>query len=90
MPVPSPDALSWVLGEGALFLALWASCRIGLRLVANVVGDVREEIEGEQVQSGLAPRGEAGGVESFPMRGFEVSAGSGTGKPRAFPARRKQ
>ena len=52
MPVPSPDIFSWVLGGCAFLLALWASCRIGLWLVTNVTRDVREQIEGEQVQSG--------------------------------------
>ena len=52
MPVPSPDIFSRVLGAGAVSLALWASCRIGLWLVANVARDVRERIEGEQAQSG--------------------------------------
>ena len=47
MPVPSPDIFSRVLGAGAVLLALWASCRIGLWLIANVVHDVREQIEGE-------------------------------------------
>ena len=47
MPVPSPDIFSWVLGAGAVSLALWASCRIGLWLAANVARDVREQIEGE-------------------------------------------
>ena len=47
MPVPSPDIFSWVLGAGAFLLALWTFCRIGLWLIANVVHDVREQIEGE-------------------------------------------
>ena len=47
MPVPSPEFFSWVLGGGAVLLALWASCRIGLWLIAKVVRDVREQIEGE-------------------------------------------
>ena len=47
MPVPSPDIFSWVLGGGAFLLALWTFCRIGLWLIANVVHDVREQIEGE-------------------------------------------
>ena len=49
MSVPSPDILSRVLGAGAILLALWASCRIGLWLMANVARDVRKRIEGEQV-----------------------------------------
>ena len=47
MPVPSPDIFSWVLGAGAFLLALWAFCRIGWRLIANVARDVREQIEGK-------------------------------------------
>ena len=47
MPVPSPDIFSRVLGAGAFLLALWTFCRIGLWLIANVVHDVREQIEGE-------------------------------------------
>ena len=47
MPVPSPDILSWALGTVAFLLALWAFCRIGLWLIAKVVRDVREQIEGE-------------------------------------------
>ncbi len=45
--IPSLDIPSWVLGVGAFLLALWAFCRIGLWLVANVARDVREQIEGE-------------------------------------------
>ena len=47
MQIPSPEILSWVLGAGAVLLALWAFCRIGLWLIANVTRDVREQIEGE-------------------------------------------
>ncbi len=47
MQIPSLDVPSWVLGVGAFLLALWAFCRIGLWLVANVARDVREQIEGE-------------------------------------------
>ena len=47
MQIPSPEILSWVLGAGAFLLALWASYRIGLWLIANVVRDIREQIEGE-------------------------------------------
>ena len=47
MQIPSPDIFSWVLGAGALFLVLWASCRIGLWLAANVTRDVRERVEGK-------------------------------------------
>ena len=47
MPVPSPDIFSWVLAASAFLLALWASRRIGLWLIANVTRDVREQIEGE-------------------------------------------
>ena len=59
MQIPSPEILSWVLAAGAFLLALWAFCRIGLWLAANVTRDVREQIAGEQVQSRLAPRGGA-------------------------------
>ena len=47
MQILSPDIFFWVLGGGAFLLALWASCRIGLWLMANVARDVREQIEGE-------------------------------------------
>ena len=47
MQILSPDIFSRVLGGGAFLLALWASCRIGLWLMANVARDVREQIEGE-------------------------------------------
>ena len=47
MQIPSPDIFSWVLGGGAVLLVLWAFCRIGLWLIAKVVRDVREQIEGE-------------------------------------------
>ena len=47
MQIPSPDIFSWVLVGGAVLLALWAFCRIGLWLIAKVVRDVREQIEGE-------------------------------------------
>ncbi len=47
MQIPSPDILSRVLGAGAVLLALWASCRIGLWLAANVTRDVRERVEGK-------------------------------------------
>ena len=47
MQIPSPDIPSWVLGASAFLLTLWASYRIGLWLIANVVRDIREQIEGE-------------------------------------------
>ena len=47
MHIPSPEFLSWVLGASTFLLTLWASYRIGLWLIANVVRDIREQIEGE-------------------------------------------
>ena len=57
MSVPSPDILSRVLGGGAFLLALWAFCRIGLWLLADLMRDVGERIEGDWAQSGGAGEG---------------------------------